>query len=204
MQQCRSTTFNLYTCRRLCVHTCSPAPGDVPLSAAHFLRLALIQSVSLLLSDNKATCSAHNIYPAPRVTWSTEPPSAAEELENSTVKTADHKGLFHVESTLRILGNLSNRTYFCSVTSTDKTQVWTASWRNQGVRCVHPHPECRRIEEKLCLFAVLNQLNSVAFKVTRRFIYIKSSFFFEEEKENYSWYLLNFLIFDQMMKLYTV
>lgn len=91
------------------------------------------------LADKRATCSAHNIYPAPQVTWATEPPSAQEALENSTIKTTDHKGLFHVESTLRILGNLSNCTYVCSVTSADKTQVWTASWKKQGVLRFHPH-----------------------------------------------------------------
>lgn len=91
------------------------------------------------LTDKRATCSAHNIYPAPQVTWATEPPSAQEALENSTIKTTDHKGLFHVESTLRILGNLSNYTYVCSVTSADKTQVWTASWKKQGVLRFHPH-----------------------------------------------------------------
>lgn len=104
-----------------------------PLSAVRSPCLALIQSVSVLLTDRRATCSAHNVYPAPQVTWSTEPPSAQEALENSTISTADHRGLFHVESTLRILGNLSNYTYVCSVTSADKTQVWTSSWKNQGV-----------------------------------------------------------------------
>lgn len=89
------------------------------------------------MTDETATCSSHNIYPAPRVTWATEPPSAQETLENSTIKTTDHRGLFHVESTLRILGNLSNHTYICSFTSADKTQVWTASWKNQGVFWFH-------------------------------------------------------------------
>lgn len=84
------------------------------------------------LTDETVTCSSHNVYPIPQVTWATDPPSAQEALENSTVKTTDHKGLFTVESTLRILGNLSNYTYFCSFISTDKTQVWTASRKNQG------------------------------------------------------------------------
>lgn len=101
----------------------------------HFPFLALIQSVSMLLTDMRATCSAHNIYPAPQVTWATEPSSAQEGLENSTVKMTDHKGLFHVESSLRILSHLSNCTYICSVTSADRTQVWTASRKKQGVLC---------------------------------------------------------------------
>uniref|UniRef100_A0A672GZT2 HERV-H LTR-associating 2a, tandem duplicate 2 n=1 Tax=Salarias fasciatus TaxID=181472 RepID=A0A672GZT2_SALFA len=96
------------------------------------------------------TCSSQNIYPVPHVTWATDPPSAQEVLENSTIKTTDHKGLYTVESVLRMLGNLSNHTYFCSFISADKTQVWTASWKNQeaitqeeghalSVPCIAPH-----------------------------------------------------------------
>lgn len=94
--------------------------------------LALIQSVIMEMTDEMVTCSSPNIYPIPQVTWATDPTSAQGALENSTIKTTDHKGLFTVESTLRILGNLANHTFFCSFTSADKTQVWTASRKNQG------------------------------------------------------------------------
>ncbi|KAK5858408.1 hypothetical protein PBY51_002550 [Eleginops maclovinus] len=111
---------------------------------------AVIQSVIMEMTDETVTCSSHNIYPVPQVTWATDPPSAQEALENSTIKTTDHKGLFNVESTLRILGNLSNSTYFCAFTAADKTQVWIASWKNQegitqeeglalSVPCIAPH-----------------------------------------------------------------
>lgn len=85
------------------------------------------------MTEETVTCSSYNIYPVPQVTWATDPPSAQEALENSTIKTTDYKGLFNVESTLRILGNLSNYTYYCSFIAADKTQVWIASWKNQGV-----------------------------------------------------------------------
>uniref|UniRef100_A0A8C2ZW08 HERV-H LTR-associating 2a, tandem duplicate 2 n=1 Tax=Cyclopterus lumpus TaxID=8103 RepID=A0A8C2ZW08_CYCLU len=112
--------------------------------------LALIQSVVMEMTDEMVTCSSHNIYPVPQVTWATDPPSAQEALENSTIKTTDHKGLLTVESTLRILGNLSSYTYFCSVIAADKTQVWTASRKNQegmtqeeghalSIPCIAPH-----------------------------------------------------------------
>uniref|UniRef100_A0A3Q1B609 Ig-like domain-containing protein n=1 Tax=Amphiprion ocellaris TaxID=80972 RepID=A0A3Q1B609_AMPOC len=76
--------------------------------------------------------------------------SHPETLENYTIKTTDHKGLFTVESMLGILGNLSNRTFFCSFISADKTQVWTASRKNQeditqeeghalSIPCIAPH-----------------------------------------------------------------
>ncbi|KAK5887592.1 hypothetical protein CesoFtcFv8_016183 [Champsocephalus esox] len=92
---------------------------------------AVIQSVIMEMTEETVTCSSYNIYPVPQVTWATDPPSAQEALENSTIKTTDHKGLFNVESTLRILGNLSNYTYYCSFIAADKTQVWIASWKNQ-------------------------------------------------------------------------
>ncbi|XP_049448139.1 HERV-H LTR-associating protein 2 [Epinephelus fuscoguttatus] len=111
---------------------------------------ALIQSVNMEMTDEMVTCSSHNIYPLPQVTWATDPPSAQEALENSIIKTTDHKGLFTVESTLRILGNVSNYTYFCSFIAADKTQVWTASGKNQesitqeeghalSIPCIAPH-----------------------------------------------------------------
>uniref|UniRef100_A0A3Q3EEK1 HERV-H LTR-associating 2a, tandem duplicate 2 n=1 Tax=Labrus bergylta TaxID=56723 RepID=A0A3Q3EEK1_9LABR len=88
------------------------------------------RKVVMEMTDEAVTCSSHNIYPVPQVTWATDPPSAREALENSTIKTSDHKGLFTVVSTLRTVGNLSNMTYFCSFISADKTQVWTASRKN--------------------------------------------------------------------------
>ncbi|XP_035035078.2 uncharacterized protein LOC118122470 [Hippoglossus stenolepis] len=111
---------------------------------------ALIQSVMMEMTDEVVTCSSHNIYPVPQVTWATDPASAQGALGNSTIKTTDHKGLFTVESSLRILGNHSNHTYFCTFTSADKTQVWTASRKNQedmtqeeghalSIPCVAPH-----------------------------------------------------------------
>uniref|UniRef100_A0A3Q3EHP4 HERV-H LTR-associating 2a, tandem duplicate 2 n=1 Tax=Labrus bergylta TaxID=56723 RepID=A0A3Q3EHP4_9LABR len=95
------------------------------------------------MTDEAVTCSSHNIYPVPQVTWATDPPSAREALENSTIKTSDHKGLFTVVSTLRTVGNLSNMTYFCSFISADKTQVWTADITHEeghalSIACIAP------------------------------------------------------------------
>uniref|UniRef100_A0A7N9AKQ8 HERV-H LTR-associating 2a, tandem duplicate 2 n=1 Tax=Mastacembelus armatus TaxID=205130 RepID=A0A7N9AKQ8_9TELE len=108
------------------------------------------RKVMMEMTDEMVTCSSHNIFPVPQLTWTIEPPSAQEALENSTIKTTDHKGLFTVESTLRILGNLPNHTYICSVVSADKTQEWTASRKNQegitqevghplSIPCISPH-----------------------------------------------------------------
>lgn len=107
-----------------------------PVVFSAFFFLALIQSVIMEMTDEMVTCSSQNIYPVPQVTWATDPPSAQRALENSTIKTTDHKGLFTVKSTLRILGNLSTYTYLCSFISADRTQVWSASRRNQGAFCL--------------------------------------------------------------------
>uniref|UniRef100_A0A8C7UJ45 Ig-like domain-containing protein n=1 Tax=Oncorhynchus mykiss TaxID=8022 RepID=A0A8C7UJ45_ONCMY len=92
---------------------------------------ALIQSVRIEMTGEVVSCSSQNIYPAPQVAWNTDPPSGPETLQNSTIKTPDSKGLYTVESTVRILGNVSDHAYFCSVISADKAQVWTVSLRQQ-------------------------------------------------------------------------
>uniref|UniRef100_A0A8C5G705 HERV-H LTR-associating 2a, tandem duplicate 2 n=1 Tax=Gouania willdenowi TaxID=441366 RepID=A0A8C5G705_GOUWI len=108
------------------------------------------RKVIMEMSDEMVTCSSHNIYPAPQVTWATEPPTAPGLLQESTIKTTDQKGLYNVESLLRILGDFSNQTYFCSFISADKTQVWTSSWKNHeviiqeegralAIPCIPPH-----------------------------------------------------------------
>uniref|UniRef100_A0A3P9HW52 HERV-H LTR-associating 2a, tandem duplicate 2 n=1 Tax=Oryzias latipes TaxID=8090 RepID=A0A3P9HW52_ORYLA len=92
---------------------------------------APIQMVTIKMTEEWVTCSSQNVYPVPQVSWATNPPSSQEALENSTIRTTDHKGLFTVESMLRIVGNFNNYTYLCSFKSSDKTEVWTASWKNQ-------------------------------------------------------------------------
>ncbi|KAL7847404.1 hypothetical protein SRHO_G00223840 [Serrasalmus rhombeus] len=92
---------------------------------------ALIQLVKIELTEEKVTCLAQNIYPAPHLFWSTEPPTDPASLHNYTSNTADSKGLFTIESTVNILGNITQYAYFCSVVSADGSQVWTASVKRQ-------------------------------------------------------------------------
>ncbi|XP_072515681.1 V-set domain-containing T-cell activation inhibitor 1-like [Salminus brasiliensis] len=92
---------------------------------------ALIQLVKIELTEDKATCLAQNIYPAPHLFWSTEPPTDSGSLHNYTRNTPDSKGLFTIESTVSVLGNISQHAYFCSVVSADGSQVWTASVKRQ-------------------------------------------------------------------------
>lgn len=97
-----------------------------------FVILALIQFVKLEMVEDRVTCLSQNIYPAPEITWVTEPPSAIGSFQNFTRKTSDTKGLFTVESTISITGNISDHTYVCSVVSADGAQLWTASLKHQG------------------------------------------------------------------------
>ncbi|MEQ2183844.1 hypothetical protein GOODEAATRI_002121 [Goodea atripinnis] len=122
--------------------------GRLFYSASH---LAPIQLVTLEMSNEMVTCTSHNVYPMPQVIWATEPPSAQEALENSTIRTTDHKGLFTVESMVRIVGNLSDRTYFCSFISADRSQVWIASRKNQGAFW---KPYYRLVIKRLVFFCI--------------------------------------------------
>lgn len=99
-----------------------------------YLITALIQMVKIDIIEENVICVAQNIYPAPHLFWSTEPLMDLGSLHNQTSNTADSKGLFTIESTISILGNISQHTYFCSVVSGDMSQVWTASVKQQGIR----------------------------------------------------------------------
>ncbi|CAL8304446.1 unnamed protein product [Gadus morhua 'NCC'] len=113
---------------------------------------AMIQSVTMEMGEGVVSCSSLNIYPSPSLTWSTDPASSLGSLPNITTTTADHRGLFSVHSSLLIGSNLSSdHAYFCSVAAADRSQVWTASWKNQedmtaveghplAIPCVAPHP----------------------------------------------------------------
>lgn len=98
-----------------------------------FFITALIQMVKVDIIEEKVICLAQNIYPAPQLFWTTEPPTDLGSLHNHTCNTADSKGLFTIESTISILGNISQHAYFCSVVSVDRSQVWTASVKQQGI-----------------------------------------------------------------------
>ncbi|KAL2095286.1 hypothetical protein ACEWY4_010005 [Coilia grayii] len=112
---------------------------------------AVIPLVRTEMTNESVTCLSQNIYPAPEVSWSTDPPVAPRALVNSTRKTPDSRGLFSIESRVGIVGNVSDYTYFCSVISADGSQEWTASRRQQDglfgesgrsllIPCVTPKP----------------------------------------------------------------
>uniref|UniRef100_A0AAY5KJ29 Ig-like domain-containing protein n=1 Tax=Esox lucius TaxID=8010 RepID=A0AAY5KJ29_ESOLU len=79
---------------------------------------APVRSVDIHLSDDILTCSSTGIYPQPKLTWSTHPPS--ESSQNSTSTKVNDQGLYDITSTKPFI---RNRTNICTVTSgkTEKT-----------------------------------------------------------------------------------
>ncbi|KAJ8373337.1 hypothetical protein AAFF_G00266400, partial [Aldrovandia affinis] len=98
---------------------------------------APIQSVGIEMMGDEVNCSSQGIYPAPRVSWITDPPTQSDMLKDSTQTSADPRGLYSVQSRVRILDNISDHTYVCSVTSADGTQEWTTSLRQQEINSVN-------------------------------------------------------------------
>ncbi|KAG7317495.1 hypothetical protein KOW79_018530 [Hemibagrus wyckioides] len=92
---------------------------------------APIRSVNLeitrLSGYEEVKCSTYEVYPAPHVFWSTDPPMPMEKLKYTTRKMADKDGLYVIESKLKRLGQRSDLTYICTVNSSSAAQMWTAS-----------------------------------------------------------------------------
>ncbi|XP_036376496.1 CD276 antigen-like [Megalops cyprinoides] len=92
---------------------------------------APIKSVSMERTREGVACMSQGIYPTPRVSWSTDPPTPSGTLQDSSQLTADAQGLFSVSSTVRMLGNLYGHAYICSVSKEDGSGEWRASFRQQ-------------------------------------------------------------------------
>uniref|UniRef100_A0A668T2X5 Ig-like domain-containing protein n=1 Tax=Oreochromis aureus TaxID=47969 RepID=A0A668T2X5_OREAU len=78
-------------------------------------------------------CAVNNVFPAPRVTWETEPPTF-EALRPVTRIIPNKMGLYSVDSRLKKLKGLPDIIYICKVTSLYSGQTWTASIRQREIR----------------------------------------------------------------------
>ncbi|XP_017308883.1 uncharacterized protein hhla2b.1 isoform X2 [Ictalurus punctatus] len=118
---------------------------------------APIRSVNLeitrLSGFEELKCSTCNVYPAPHVFWSTNPPIPVEELKYTTRKMADKQGLYVMESRLKRLGQRNNLTYICIVTSSYAAQTWTTSL----TETVHNNVTLR---SKVYSFSTWTEINS--------------------------------------------
>ncbi|XP_060717676.1 uncharacterized protein hhla2b.1 [Tachysurus vachellii] len=92
---------------------------------------APIRSVKLevtrLSGYEEVKCSTYEVYPAPHIFWSTDPPTPVEKLKYTTRKMPDKQGLYIIESKLKRLGQRRDLSYICSINSSSAAQMWTAS-----------------------------------------------------------------------------
>lgn len=92
--------------------------------------LAPIRMVTVEMSENGILCLSKDIFPAPRVQWSTLPPRAF--LKPTTHMAASSEGLYSIQSQLRTLED--NPTYICTINSTYGSQSWRSSLKERGIR----------------------------------------------------------------------
>ncbi|XP_072306505.1 hemicentin-2-like [Eucyclogobius newberryi] len=97
---------------------------------------APIRSLSVELSRlsgfEEIKCSVQNVFPPPRVTWSTEPPTLSD-LRPLTRKKLEPSGLYEVDSRLRPLEQ-KDLVYICTASSSYGGESWSASYRHRDVR----------------------------------------------------------------------
>uniref|UniRef100_A0A674D1G6 Ig-like domain-containing protein n=1 Tax=Salmo trutta TaxID=8032 RepID=A0A674D1G6_SALTR len=79
---------------------------------------APVRLVDIQLSDDIITCSSTGIYPEPKLTWSTDPPSDLSfdpgTIQNSTSIKVDDRSLYDITSTKQFS---RDRTNICTMTS---------------------------------------------------------------------------------------
>ncbi|XP_074550064.1 CD276 antigen [Halichoeres trimaculatus] len=94
---------------------------------------ALSLELTRLSGYEEMKCTARNVFPAPHVTWATEPPTF-EELRPVTRFQPDKQGLYTVDSRLRRLKDQPDLIYICRVTTSYGGPAWTASLREREIR----------------------------------------------------------------------
>uniref|UniRef100_A0A3P8YXR7 Ig-like domain-containing protein n=1 Tax=Esox lucius TaxID=8010 RepID=A0A3P8YXR7_ESOLU len=105
----------------------------------------VIMKVEGGLSNKEVLCQSKDIFPAPRVQWSTLP--REDNLRPTTQMVPNSKGLYSIQSKLRMSENIL--TYICTVNSTYGSQSWRSSLqervlvgkvgRELSIPCIAPH-----------------------------------------------------------------
>uniref|UniRef100_A0A3Q3MAE8 Ig-like domain-containing protein n=1 Tax=Mastacembelus armatus TaxID=205130 RepID=A0A3Q3MAE8_9TELE len=98
---------------------------------------APIRGLSLELSrlsgNEEVKCTVRNVFPAPRITWATEPPTF-ENLRPITRMRTDNQGLYEVDSRLRLLKGQPDLIYICKATTSYGGPAWTTSLREREIK----------------------------------------------------------------------
>uniref|UniRef100_A0A3B5R0T7 HERV-H LTR-associating 2b, tandem duplicate 1 n=1 Tax=Xiphophorus maculatus TaxID=8083 RepID=A0A3B5R0T7_XIPMA len=102
-----------------------------PVCAAAPIR-GLFLEQSRLSGYEEIKCFVPDVFPAPRVTWATEPPTF-EDLRPVTRKHAKENGLFSVDSRLTKLKGRPDLIYICKMTTSYSRSTWTASLREREI-----------------------------------------------------------------------
>uniref|UniRef100_A0A3Q0RJJ5 HERV-H LTR-associating 2b, tandem duplicate 1 n=1 Tax=Amphilophus citrinellus TaxID=61819 RepID=A0A3Q0RJJ5_AMPCI len=93
----------------------------------------LVLELSRLSGYEEMKCTVQDVYPAPRVTWETEP-QTFEDLRPMTRILANKKGLYNVDSRLKRLTGPPNLVYICKVTISYGGPTWTGSLREREIK----------------------------------------------------------------------
>lgn len=89
--------------------------------------------LSRLSGYEEMKCTVRNVFPPPRITWSTEP-RTFQELQPVTRKQPNAQGLYAVDSRLRMLNGQPDLIYICNATSSYGGPAWTSSLRQREIR----------------------------------------------------------------------
>ena len=81
----------------------------------HFVA-APVHKVNIQQVENRIICSSDGIYPAPKVTWSTDPPSNVIHQNKTDVKLTEQQ-LYNVSSSLMLSDNVTDLIYICTVST---------------------------------------------------------------------------------------
>ncbi|KAI4898589.1 hypothetical protein NFI96_033244 [Prochilodus magdalenae] len=89
---------------------------------------APIKSVDLKITNDGITCNTSEVYPEPRISWTTVGTSQDKDLKHGNPETKqDSQGLYSLVSTLSAQPVQDSLTYTCTISSEDRTQTYTAS-----------------------------------------------------------------------------
>lgn len=91
----------------------------------------LFLEMSRLSGFEEMKCIVQDVFPAPRVTWETEPPTL-EAFKPFTRMTADKRGLYTVDSRLKKMEGKPDLIYICKMTPPYGGPAWTSSLRERG------------------------------------------------------------------------
>lgn len=132
----------------------------------------LFLELSRLSGYEEMKCSVHDVFPAPRVTWTTEPPTF-EDLRPVTRMQADKTGLYSVDSRLKRLKGRPDLIYICKVTSAYGGPAWTASLIERGKTCLWIW--------RICLLNVSDNRNDKCARFHSAVLYVKGQIYAHKE-----------------------